>query len=185
MTTFAIGLNKKVPTIIALCDSAEQAEAAGVASDYEDYTVCAGAKLGETFSLTDLATMFNELPGEEKVTRFADKPSAVKRLTVKALAAKDQLSTTAKPKKAKKPAKPRTGRPASQASDSKIKAKKLEGHRFNAKSPRGQAYEMLKEAGTMVLSEFVSLTEEKLKLARPQALGLIQKLRAVGAIELA
>ena len=103
MSSFAIGMNKKIPFIIGQFETIEQADAAGAASDAEDYTACSAAKLGDTFTLTELAHIFNNLPGEEKVERFSDKQSAVRRLLAKFEANKDDIPA-ASPRKPKKSA---------------------------------------------------------------------------------
>lgn len=176
---FAIGIDKnKSHHIINAFETLEQATVAGEASDYHDYVALSATQLAERCSLTELASMFNNLPGEEQVTRFSDKPSAVKRVLQKFNAASEQLSN-------KKPVKKRTGakgRPAAKI-EGKIRAVKRDGKRWQEGSPRSKAHALLASSGPLLVETLIGKMADELKIKRPQALGIISKLRASKMVE--
>jgi len=184
MSAYAIGMNKKVPFLLGVCETLEQAEAMGTASDAEDYAACSAGKLSDLFTLSELAAIFNSIPGDERVERFSDKASAVKRIAAKAEANKEALAegnTKRKAAKRKATAK-ESGRPRARITGI-IKAVKNEGKRWQKDSPRSLAYALLLADGPMTVEEFIGKTMKHLKATRPQVLGIITKLRAVRMAE--
>lgn len=183
MTSFAIDIsNKKSPFIMKGCATIDEAAVYGEASDAKDYVTCSLAKLGDMFSLMELATMFNALPGEAKVERFADKASAVRRVTEKYAGAAEELEQKATGKKAKKAkAKKANGKPRGEPRkiEGKIKAVKNDEKRWQEGSPRSIAYAYLLAEGAMAVEDFVNNVAKKQKLERKQVMAIIQKLLGV------
>ena len=184
-THYAVGFDKKrVPYIIALCDSLAKAEATGTASDAEDYTVIAVEKLADSFKLSELATMFNALPGEGTVERFADKLAATKRIAMKIHAAGGTtMATTKKRAKTKKATNGGTRGRKAEALKGRIKPLKREDKTWQKGSFRSALYQLLVESGSTPIEEFIADCEKKLKKSRGQILGAIQKLLIVKMAE--
>jgi len=178
MTTFAINTgNKKSPIIMRGCATADEAAVFGEASDAKDYVTCSLAKLGDSFSLTELAAMFNSLPGEAKVERFADKTAAVRRITEKYAGCAEELDQKATGKKAKKAKKAKKERKLE--GKVKVKAIKKEGARFQKESLRVKAHQWLADEGQMPVEDFITGIMKLLKIERNQALGVLRYLSAV------
>lgn len=178
MTTLAIGIKKdKAPVLIQLCDSIEKAEAIGLASDFPDYTVCSPAKLGDVFSLAQLAELFNAIPGDEQVTRFSDKQSAVARIIRKAEGAREQMESPATKRKPRAKKEPGVRKP--RKLDGKVKAISSGEMRWKEGTVRKQVFDLLCETGASPLEDFLELASKKLKLERAQALSAVHKLIAV------
>lgn len=176
---YAIGLNKKVPHIIAVCDTLAQAEVTGQASDAEDFYCVAVEKLAEKFTTGQLVAIFNDLPGEQKVERFSDKATAMKRINSKLIATGGTIMATSKKKVAKKKngatKKPGGGRKAA-ARTGKIKALRKTDKRWKSKSFRYALYLLLVDEGSSKLEDFIETAMKKLGKSRGQILGGIEKL---------
>ena len=172
---YLINLDNK--TIIGKFDDLESADAVGKAAKF-DYHVVDSEKF-EGCTLADLAAFFNNLPAtEEKVTRFSDKSSAIRRINeaITKTGVNDMKTKTKRVRKAKEPGTGKSkGRAPGWTEVEVTAAGKSDDLRFHREKPRFKVFEYIKKNGPVEREALIKACE-KMELSRAQVFSAVGKL---------